>query len=189
LLAVTVLFCRFCATAVATVPIASTLVVAVVALAVSLPGVHLARARATGIFIDVVCILALAVNTMSILVFLPAAVTAVPVASTVVVGIVAGLVAFPCHNLATPFAFIFDDIWVIASAVLAMTVLALGALLVAAAVTAVPITATKVVEVVTETIATPNVHSTFFVTPDVCAINEQAFVVGVLALAIATMLF
>ena len=36
---------RFCATAIATVPIASTLVVAVVALAVSLPGVYLCTAN------------------------------------------------------------------------------------------------------------------------------------------------
>ena len=36
---------RFCATAIATVPIASTLVVAVVALAVSLPGEYLCKAN------------------------------------------------------------------------------------------------------------------------------------------------
>lgn len=189
LLAVTVLFFGFCATAIATVPIASTLVVAVVALAVSLPGVYLAGARARGFALDVLLVLALAVNTMSILILLPATVTAVPVTSTVVVGIVTGLVPFPCQNLATPLAFLVGDFWVIAFAVLAMTVLTLGALLVAAAVTAVPIAATKVIEVVTETIATPNVHPTFFVTPDVCAINHQALVVGVLALAIAAVLF
>lgn len=190
LLAVTVLFFGFCATAIATVPIARTLVVAVVALAVSLPGVYLAGARvATGFALVVIFVLALAVNTMSILIFLPATVTAVPVTSTVVVGIVTGLVSFPCQNLATPFACLFGDFWVITFTVLAMTVLALGALLVAAAVTAVPITATKVIEVVTETIATPNVHPAFFVTPDVCAINHQALVVGVLALAIAAVLF
>jgi len=189
LLAVTVLFFGFCTTAIATVPIARTLVVAVVALAVSLPGVYLAGARVATEFACVLFVLALAVNTMSILILVPATVTAVPVTSTVVVGIVTSLVSFPCQNLATPLAFLFEDFWVITFAVLAMTVLALGALLVAAAVTAVPITATKVIEVVTETIATPNVHPAFFVTPDVCAINHQALVVGVLASAIAAVLF
>lgn len=190
LLAVSVLFFGYCATAIATVPIARTLVVAVVALAVSLPGVYLAEARVAFFFaLEEIFVLALAVNTMGILILVAAAVTAVPATSTVVVGIVTGLVSFPCQNLATPIAFLFVDFWVITFAVLAMTVLALGALLVAAAVTAVPITATKVIEVVTETIATPNVHPAFFVTPDVCAINYQALVVGVLALAIAAVLF
>ena len=43
----------------------------------------------------------------------------------VLVGIVTSLVSFPCQNLATPLAFLFEDFWVITFAVLAMTVLAL----------------------------------------------------------------
>lgn len=94
-LAVPVLHFRFVATAITTVPSATTFIVAVVAFAISLPGVHLAAPSASRFVLDVFGVLAFALNTVVIFVFWPAAVPTVPVASAVVVAIVAGLVTFP----------------------------------------------------------------------------------------------
>lgn len=186
-LAVPVLHFRFVATAIATVPIATTFIVAVVALAISLPGVHLAVPNASRFFLDIFGVLAFAINTVVIFVFWPAAVTAVPVASAVVIAIVAGLITFPSYNLAMPFA--FSELWVQAFAFVAVAVLPLCVFLVAAAVTTVPTAAAMVVLVVAEIVTTPNVHRTLFGALNTFTINEQAFVIGVLALALATVHF
>lgn len=105
LLTIPVLLFTFGTTAIAAVPITSTIIVAVIALIVSLPGVNLALPLAIWIVFDELGVHALAINTMIEFVVLPAAVTSVPIASTDVVGVVAGLVAFPCRNVTTTVAF------------------------------------------------------------------------------------
>lgn len=111
LLTISVLLFTFGTTAIAAVPAASTIIVAVIAFAVSLPGVNLALPVAVRIGFDELGVHALAINTMIEFVVLPAAVTSVPITSTDVVGVVAGLVAFPCRNLATTVAFA-NGLWV-----------------------------------------------------------------------------
>jgi len=96
LLTISILLFTFGTTAIAAVPVASTIVVAVIAFIVSLPGVNLALSFAVRIGFDVLGVHALAINAMIEFVVLPAAVTSVPITSTDVVGVVTGLVAFPC---------------------------------------------------------------------------------------------
>lgn len=178
----------FGTTTITTVPITATVVVFVVTLAVSHPGEHLAVTKTIRILFYELRILAHAINAVVKLIFFtPAAVTTVPVATTVVVCIVASLVAFPCQNLASTLA--FACVWVLTLAFLAVTVLFLCVFLAATAVTAIPATATDVVRVVAEIITTPNVYPALSIAFDTFTVYDHALVVGVMAFAVATVHF
>jgi len=86
-------------TAIAAIPVAATNVVIVVAMTITLP-----RMDCTILFtfriMNVVLVLAGAGFTVAEIIFEPTAITTIPVASAVVVTIVAHFVAHPCQHFA-----------------------------------------------------------------------------------------
>jgi len=187
LLAVTELHFAFGSTTITSIPAATAIVVIVVTLAVTPPRVYLAGSRATRIFFDILWIHAVAIDTVGVFVFFPATVTAVPIACAVVVIIVTGLIALPCHNFATTFACL--DFRVQTLALFAVAVLCRRVFLVPTAVTAIPTTAAYVVNVVAIAIATPNMYPTLSATFHTFAVDEKALVIRVATHAVATVCF
>ena len=124
---------------------------------------------------------------MRVFVFCPATVTAVPVTSTVVIRIVTGLIAFPCYDFATTFA--FGDSRVQTLAFRAVAVLGLCVFFVAATVTPVPTTATNVIDVVAIAIAFPNMYPAFRTAFHNFAVDENALVIRVFTHTVATVCF